>query len=580
MKKYFIIFWLALFAALPNTSLAADTTSGSPNPGVNESAAQHDARMQWWREARFGMFIHWGIYAVPAQGEWYMTTGHVPKAEYEKYAQQFDPVKFDAATWVRIAKEAGMKYLVITSKHHDGFCMFNTKATDYNVVDATPWHHDPLKDLSEQCHLQGVRFCVYYSIMDWHHPDQAPAKDDPEHPEYNPTKMRPGRKADYTQYLKTQLGELIRQYHPGVLWFDGSWPGWWTEADGQALYNWLRRQDPSLIINNRVKGAGDYGTPEQSIPATGLKEDWETCMTINNNWGYNAEDHDFKSTVTLLRNLIDIASKGGNYLLNVGPTAQGIIPQPEVARLAAMGRWLKVNGDAIYDTTASPFKRLPWGRCTKRISSGETTLFLHVFDWPADGKLMVPGLKNPVESARLLVSGERLGFSRTEDGVIVRVPESAPDKISTTVVLEIKGAPDVAVMPILPRSDGSVQLMARDADLQGGLQYEVGGGKDNIGYWTDPRDTASWTFRIERAGKFTLAADIAAEASGRFEVLVGDQKLEGTAPATKSYTTFEKTSLEGELDLAKPGLTTLTVKPIADGWQPMNLRSITLVPAN
>ena len=226
--------------------LALAAVSLPAQPAVSETPAQHAARMEWWRQARFGMFIHWGIYAVPAHGEWYMTTGHVPKAKYEQYAKQFDPVKFDAAQWVRTAKDAGMKYLVITSKHHDGFCMFDTKATGYNVVEATPWHHDPLKDLSEQCRQQGVRFCVYYSIMDWHHPDQAPAKDDPEHPEYNPTKMRPGHKDDYTQYMKTQLHELITQYHPGVLWFDGSWPNWWTDADGSRALRLAAQARPDL----------------------------------------------------------------------------------------------------------------------------------------------------------------------------------------------------------------------------------------------------------------------------------------------------------------------------------------------
>jgi alpha-L-fucosidase len=409
--------------------------------------------MAWWREARFGMFIHWGIYAVPARGEWFMTQGHVPKTEYEKFALQFDPTNFNAATWVRIAKDAGMKYLVITSKHHDGFSMFNTKATDYNVVKATPWHHDPLKDLSQECRKQGVLFCVYYSIMDWHHPDQEPAKDDPEHPTYNPTKMLPDRKADYTDYMKTQLHELITQYHPGVLWFDGSWPSWWTDADGRALYNWLREQDPKLIINNRVKGAGDYGTPEQDIPATGLKEDWETCMTINNNSGFNAGDHDFKSTQTLLRNLIDIASKGGNYLLNVGPDSAGVIPPPEVERLKAIGHWMKVNGEAVYGTGPTPFGAEAGSYSdTEKDKNGKpkfiatwdwraTTkpgkIYLIIFNWPADGKFVVPGLDSRVKKAYLLEDGKKVGFRQNEQGVTLSLPETAPDKIASVVCLNI-----------------------------------------------------------------------------------------------------------------------------------------------
>ena len=348
-------------------TLAACLTVGGvlAAAGAEEVNAPPADRMAWWREARFGMFIHWGIYAVPAKGEWYMNNSNIPRAEYEKYAPQFNPVKFDAKKWVGLAKEAGMKYLVITSKHHDGFCMFDTKATDYNVVKATPWKHDPLKDISEECRKQGIKFCVYYSIMDWHHPDQLIANNDPVKPIYNDNMMAPGQKPHYVEYMKTQLKEMIDQYHPAVIWFDGQWGAEWTNGDGYNLYHWLLEQDPKLIISDRVCGAGDFGTPEQNVPATGLQGDWETCMTMSKTWGYDATDKDYQPAQTLLRNVIDIASKGGNYLLNVGPTAEGIIPQQQAERLEAIGKWMKVNGEAIYGTTASPFKHLAWGRCYK-----------------------------------------------------------------------------------------------------------------------------------------------------------------------------------------------------------------------
>lgn len=455
MKIKSSIIVIAFLAAISRLPVSAQS---SQDDKIVETPAQHAARMAWWRDARFGMFIHWGIYAVPARGEWYMNNAHIPRAKYEKYAQKFDPTNFDAATWVRIAKDAGMKYLVITSKHHDGFCMFNTKATDYNVVKDTPWHHDPLKDLSEQCRKQGVRFCVYYSIMDWHHPDQAPAKPDPQHPTYNPTKMLPGRKADYIHYMKTELHELITQYHPGVIWFDGSWPGWWTSENGRALYDWLRQQDPELIINNRVKGAGDYGTPEQRIPAIGEKKDWETCMTINNDWGYNATDHDFKSVHTLLFNLADIVSKGGNYLLNVGPTDEGVIPQPEVDRLAAMGAWLKVNGEAIYGTSGTIFGE-EFGQAIKgkdgygnpttlsssdawRCTTKPGKIFLIIFKWPADGKFEVPAVKNKISRAYLLSAPSKpLAFEQTAKGTSLTLPSEAPASIASVVCLEVNGHP-------------------------------------------------------------------------------------------------------------------------------------------
>jgi len=275
---------------------------------------------------------------------------------------------------------------------------------------------------------------------------------------------------------------------------------------------------------------------------------------------------------------VDIARKGGNYLLNVGPTSEGLIPEPSIERLQAVGAWMKINGSAIYGTTASPFKRLAWGRCTKKISGDTTTLYLHIFDWPADGKLFVPGLQNALKSARLLAGGKKLKFTASPDGVTVNVPDTAPDKISSTVVLKIKGAPEVTATPLAQEPDGTVRLRASDADLHGGLQYEVGGGKDNIGYWTNPDDTASWTFKVSQPGTFKLVADIAALASGKFEVLASGQTLSGTAPTTGDYSNFKLTDLDGELDLANPGSVTLTVKPVADGWQPMNLRSLTLRP--
>jgi alpha-L-fucosidase len=240
---------------------------------------------------------------------------------------------------------------------------------------------------------------------------------------------------------------------------------------------------------------------------------------------------------------------------------------------------MKVNGDAIYGTTASPFKKLPWGRCTKIVSGDETTLFLHVFNWPADGKLVVPGLKNSVKSARLLANGKKLKFTSTADGVEVSVPAEAPDKISSTVVLKIQGVPEVTATAIQQEADGSVRLAASEAELHGGQQYESGGGKDNIGFWTNPADTASWSFKVARPGKFSVTAEIASIGSGNFEVMVGGQKISGTAPDTKDYVKFQRVNLSGTLDLAA-GTVTLTVKPVAAGWQPMNLRSLRLVPAD
>ena len=428
-----------------------------------ETTAEHDARMAWWRDARFGLFIHWGIYAVPAgewkgktnYGEWIRNNAQIPLAEYDKFVSRFNPVKFDADAWVRLAKDAGMKYIVITSKHHDGFALFDSKFSDFDVM-ATPFKRDILKELAAACRKQGLKLCFYHSIMDWHHPDYLPRR------EWE--KDRPVTGADfgrYVQYMKNQLKELVTNYGPlGVLWFDGEWEKTWNEKYGRDLYQYVRGLQPDIIINNRVgasrsgmegisqdrESAGDFGTPEQQIPATGLPGvDWETCMTMNDNWGYNSRDLNFKSAETLIRMLVDIASKGGNYLLNVGPTAEGVFPAASVDRLRAIGAWMKTNGDSIYGTQASPFPKLEWGRCTQLARTGGALFFLHVFNWPADGKLAVPGMFNTVRGAFLLADPDRkpLAVSRKDGALVISVPPRAPDPVDSVVVLDVAGTPEI-----------------------------------------------------------------------------------------------------------------------------------------
>jgi alpha-L-fucosidase len=426
-----------------------------------ESPAERDARMKWWRDARFGMFIHWGLYAIPAGkwdgqsvggiGEWIMNSANIPVEQYEQLARQFNPVKFDAARWVGIAKDAGMRYIVITSKHHDGFSLFDSAVSQYDVVDATPYGKSLLKPLADECRKQGLKFCVYYSIMDWHHPAQYRGSPD----QYNPTRIHDDRKQEYVDYMKSQLKELLNNCDPAVLWFDGEWPDWWTEPDAQDLYAFLRDLKPELIINNRIgKGrqgmeglskedqeyAGDFGTPEQQIPATGIPGvDWESCMTMNNTWGYVSADQNWKSAETLIRNLIDIASKGGNYLLNVGPTAEGEIPVASVERLAAIGDWMKKNGESIYGTQASPFAETPWGRCTRKtLANGTTRLYFHVFDWPSDGQLTVPNVPGTPQRAQLLDGGKALTMTRQDSTAVISLPATAPDPVATVVALDVQ----------------------------------------------------------------------------------------------------------------------------------------------
>ncbi len=433
-----------------------------------ESKADHDVRMHWWREARFGLFIHWGLYAIPAgewkgkteYGEWIRTSAEIPLEEYDKFVQHFNPGRFDADQWVRLAKEAGMKYIVITSKHHDGFCLFNSRYTDFDVM-STPFKRDILDELAQACRKHGLKMCWYHSIMDWHHPDYLPRR------EWENDRSTEGANFDrYVQHMKDQICELLTKYGDiGVLWFDGEWESTWNTTYGRDLYEFVRKLQPNIIVNNRVGAGrsgmegltkegefgGDFGTPEQQIPATGLPGvDWETCMTMNDHWGYNKHDQHWKSTRELLQMLADIASKGGNYLLNVGPTSEGVFPQASIERLKEIGQWMNVNGESIHGTEASPFKNLAWGRCTRKTLPGGTRLYLHVFDWPASGQLIIPGIFNRPDKAWLLAdrNAADLKVVRQEDALSITVPRIPPDPVNSVVVLDLVGKADVNDPPI------------------------------------------------------------------------------------------------------------------------------------
>ncbi|MEZ4641415.1 MAG: alpha-L-fucosidase [Chloroflexota bacterium] len=434
-----------VYLLFPDGAVGLDWFIFSTNPD-DESALQHEARMQWWREARFGTFIHWGPYSVLARGEWVMYFEQWAKDAYEvQAAALLNPTHFDADAWVNLFKQAGSQYMVITAKHHDGFSLYDTQVRNftaiqppnasYNIVAFTPYQADPLQALADACKRHGLKFCLYYSILDWHHVSQTAVYDGS-----GLTSIQPEWKDPYISEMKEQLRELIERYDPAVLWFDGDWGGsdwWWTEADGAALYRYLRVLKPDLIINERVKrdcGLGDFRSPEQYIPATGLPYDWETCMTMNGNWGYHATDNDWKSTETLIQNLVDIVSKGGNFLLNIGPKADGTIPQESSERLNAIAHWMTLYGESIYGTVASPFPQTPtWGRYTQKPGC----LYAHVFDWPTNGQLAMPHIEN-LQRIYLVDAPEiSLSYSLADEGIVLYLPTQAPNPYDSVIAFAI-----------------------------------------------------------------------------------------------------------------------------------------------
>jgi len=584
-----LVVCLLISAVLLSTARSAPARPAWPY--TDETREQRDERMQWWRQARFGMFIHWGVYAVPAGtyngqrsghiGEWIMSDMKIPVADYKVFADGFNPVKYDPDAWVRMAKDAGMKYIVLTSKHHDGFALFDSAVTDWDVVDATPYGKDLIEPLAKACRRHKIKLGFYYSqAQDWCHPGGGVCRSGGE--------WDPAQAGSMEEYIKNiavpQVREILNNYGDiAVLWWDTPCE---MNQDLASLFEPVVSEHPGLITNNRMGGgyAGDTETPEQHIPATGFKDrDWETCMTINGTWGYKSFDHNWKSPETLIRNLIDIASKGGNYLLNVGPTAEGEIPQESIDRLKEVGRWMKVNGEAIYGTTASPFAKLGWGRCTKKEHKKGTTLYFHVFNWPADGQLTIPGLKNDVTRARLLATGKKVQAQRTDEGYVLTLPAACPDPIASVIAVETKGP--LTIEKVLPRqaADGSIVLPAEIAYLHtrhgSAIQVEDKNGIANIGYWTDDQSWVVWQFSVDKPGRFTVNVDAAAVSDSSAQVRIADKSLPVTFASTGGYDTFKTRSI-GEIEIPQAGVCNLEIHPSQGAWQPVNIRRIELTPVN
>jgi alpha-L-fucosidase len=419
------------------------------------ACAADQAQLDWFREAKFGMFIHWGPYSVASvEASWPIMEpdpkqwGNITESDYVALPARFNPVHFDADALVRLAQAAGQRYMVFTTKHHDGFCMFDSSYTSYKIAN-TPYKKDIVAQLAEACGRQKMPLGFYYSPPDMHHPDyrdtSKPVKDswhaDPTRAEW-PT---------YLNYMELQLRELLTRYGPvRIIWFDGL--DHEEKYDGYRFLKMIHELSPVTLINNRIGVPADYETPEQFVPDTipvktgspklapgelprpGDFRQWETCMTINNTWAYNNRDREFKSAQMLIRTLVNVASKGGNFLLNVGPAPDGTV-QPEFQeRLRAVGEWMKLNGDSIYGTTYGPWQKLPFGRSTAK----GKTIYVHVFDWPASGELQVDGVREKVRSAIMLAGKQHLNFRQSGERLTIEVSKAPPDPNASVIAIETR----------------------------------------------------------------------------------------------------------------------------------------------
>ncbi|QNP75261.1 alpha-L-fucosidase [Streptomyces roseirectus] len=511
------------------------------------------AKMEWWYRARFGMFIHFGSYSHLGHGEWAFYNENWAKAPYQtQVSEPFDPADFDAAAIAELAANAGMKYLVITAKHHEGYAMWDsdvagftdtTGTRQYNLHDYSGHRADVLAELKRECESRGVRFGLYYSIMDWSHGSQVANHTT------NFSTMTLAARGAYIADMKAQLRELLDRYDPAVLWFDGDWCGnpatptpddWWIERDGQDLYDWLISRKPDLVVNERVKrdlGLGDFMCPEEKVPPAPLERPWETCVTMNGAWGYNqARENSYRSVRDLLREYVTVVSRDGNYLLNVGPKGDGTLTPGTVNVLNGFAAWMRTYGDSIHGTSGSPFAAEPsWGKVTKK----DGKLFAHVFTWPADGVLRIPAVHNTVTRAYLLNNpAVSLAYTAGAGTIDVTVPAGAPHPDVSVVCVEVTGMPAVL-------ADGVYRLVCANS----------GKALDNGDVTTDGGPVVQWTpnggtpqqWRLTHAGHgyYTLVSARSGKALDNGGVTTEGAKAVQRTPGTGASQQWAVSALGG-----------------------------------
>ena len=601
---------IALAFAQQASPAAPGTAEPAPAAEAQEIALwarNRDDRMRWWREARFGMFIHWGLYS-PAGGywdgkryeqhyaEWIQNWAAVPCAESARQMRPlFQPDAGFADAWADLARDAGMRYAIMTSKHHDGFTLFNSQQP-YSLANPvaggtniSPAGRDVAREFADAMRARGLRPGFYYSLLDWQHPD-AYEMALPGYPKDN----HPRDHERYKAYVRGHVHELLSNYGPlATIWFDYSDEKRQGQAWGAAqLMGDMRAAQPGILVNNRLffgleNKNGDYGTPEKYVPPTGLPGmDWEVNHTLNESYGFSAHDMHWKDTAAVVQLLSDIVSKGGNLLLNIGPDAHGRVPVQAAAALRGVGAWMRVNGEAIHGTTASPFQRLAWGRATQKPG----VLYLHVWEWPANGRLVVP-MKGTVRAARLLGSDAplRAAASDREAGrLVVELPAKPADATCPVVRLELAGGVEPMPFLVFPADDGTLALTPHDAVLDGpSIRVErvgvIGDVQHNIGYWLDPAATAAWPIGIgaDQGGRYRVDAEIAcadAAAGSRiqFDIEDGPGAPEFTVPATGGWQSYRTVTL-GQVEL-EPGAHRAVLRSNSKaGEAVVNVRSIRMV---
>ncbi len=558
---------------------------------------------EWFTDGKFGMFIHWGPYSVLGgewngqrieQGdiaEWIMQRFQIPVEEYRKMAATFNPTQFNAKEWVALAKATGMKYIIITSKHHDGFAMYDSEVSDYNIVDYTPFGRDLLKELSDACAEADIKFCVYYSHReDWNHPyaygnfwdfDSSQTNlDNMDHPEL------------FREYLDEkaipQLTELLSSYGDlGVVWFDR---GMYTQEQGREFYDLVHSLQPGCLVNGRVghydkELLGDYQSlTDNGMPAGGIEEYWETPQTLNDTWGYSKFDENWKSPEEIIRRMVAVVSKGGNYLLNIGPTGEGVIPRPSVDILKRVGDWVSQNGESIYGTSPSPFpSELPWGYCTRKGS----LLYLHVFEWPEDGMLKVDGLNSRIKTAYMLANpGATLAVEQDPgSGIQIQLPHPPTDPINTVVVLEVAGDIDVDPYIIQQEKSEAVSLDFLSASTSGRAvkRFNRQGESEqfHISKMQGPEDIIEWQVRFNSPGVYDVLIDYAATEGwedGSYILESEYERLIARVKTTQGWYDYKRWNI-GQITIPETGVTTFRIYPEKNlDHYMMHFRSVELVP--